>query len=345
MQLTVRELTADEYPLWDKLVAISPQRSIFAQRWWMEIVTQGQVRLYACCDEHENIVAGLPVWPCTTLGVRRLRQPPLTPYWGPILQPQQGKYATQLSAETDILQAFARTLSTWPDVTIAFHPSLQNWLPFYWTGYTQSTRYTYRIDNLAESLPSGKGLHRSIRNALNRAESNGLRVRPQVAPELIAEMSRLSLARQDVLASTEIRAFWPELSKAALARQCLYNAIAVDTHGAAHAGYAIVWDDRFAYDIYGGGDPQFRESGGGTLALQHLLTIASTVAPHFDFEGSMLENVGRFYRQFGGVLTPYLVVSRASSHRLNTARAVQSWLHHRYQHPKSPRRLRRSHDV
>lgn len=329
MQLTVRELSVEEYSRWDKLVTISPQRSIFAQRWWMEIVTQGQVRLYACFDEHDNVMAGLPVWPCRTLGVTRLRHPPLTPYWGPILQPLQGKYTTQLSTETDILQAFATAITRWPDMTIAFHPSLQNWLPFFWTGYTQSTRYTYRIENLLENLPDGKGMHRSIRNALNRAESNGLQVKSQVAPEHIAEMSRLSLARQDLLASAEIRAFWPELSKAARARQCLYNAIAADDHGNVHAGYAIVWDDRYAYDIYGGGDSRFRELGGGTLVLQHLLHYASTMAPHFDFEGSMLENVGQYYRKFGGILTPYLTVSRASSFRLNAARAVQHWLHHR----------------
>lgn len=324
MAYTVRELQIDEYPLWDALVAHSPQRSIFAQRWWMEIVTAGEMRLLGCF-ERDRLVGGLPIWPSTTFGVRRLRQPPLTPYWGPVLQPLEGKYATRLSAEIDILCTFAEALAPWPDITITFHPSLTNWLPFYWHGFSQMTRYTHRIENLAENLPTGTGLHRSIRNALNRAQSKRLVIREMVEPMVIAEMSRLSLARQDLESSAEIRAFWPRLSRAAVERNCIFNCVAVDENDTTHAGYAMVWDDRYAYDLYGGGDPQYRETGGGTLALQHLLQHAAAVTPSFDFEGSMLENVGRFFRQFGGELTPYFIVTRAASRRLNLARAVQQW--------------------
>lgn len=324
MSFSAHLLDADAYPLWDKLVATSPQRSIFAERWWMDIVTRGQVRLLGCFEDN-TLVAGMPIWPCSTLGVSRLRQPPLTPYWGPILRPIQGKYATQLSTETDILRTLATALADWPDITCAFHPSLNNWLPFYWNSFSQMTRYTYRIEGLAANLPVGKGLHRSIRNALNRAESHGIRLQEQVDPMIIAEMSRLSMARQELASSEEIRGFWLELSRAAQERNRILNMVATDADGHIHAGFAIVWDDRYAYDLLGGGDPQYREYGGGTLVLQQLLERAATVAPSFDFEGSMLEPVGRFFRQFGGVLTPYFGVSRASSWRLNAARAVQQW--------------------
>lgn len=324
MQCSVRELTSDEYALWDKLVAISPQRSIFSQRWWMDIVTRGGVRLLGCF-ENDRLQAGMPIWPCTTLGVKRLRQPPLTPFWGPILHPLEGKYATRLSAETDILRAFAQALAPWPDINFTMHPSLNNWLPFYWHSFNQMTRYTYRIDNLEENLPTAKSLHRSIRNALNRAESHGLTIREMVDPIVIADLSRMSMERQDLESSAEIRAFWPELARAAEERNCILNTVAVDPEGIIHAGYAIVWDDCYAYDLYGGGNPHYRESGGGTLALKHLIERAAAYVPAFDFEGSMLESIGRFFRQFGGELTPYFSVSRAASKRLNCARALMRW--------------------
>ncbi|HEY3378032.1 MAG TPA: GNAT family N-acetyltransferase [Armatimonadota bacterium] len=331
MPLTVRELSAEDFTLWDGLLATSPQRCIFAQRWWMEIVTRGGVQLLGCFDT-DRLVAGLPLWPCATFGVRRLRQPPLTPYWGPILRPIPGKYATRVSTEMEILRAFAAALTPWQDSMLAFHPSLDNWLPFHWSGYQQTTRYTYRIEALAENLPVGKGLHRSVRNALNRAANNQLTIKEMVDPMVIAEMSRLSMARQELQSSLEIRAFWSELSQAATQRNCLLNAVAMDPQGEVHAGYAIVWDDRYAYDLYGGGDPRYRDSGGGTLALQHLLEAAAQVAPGFDFEGSMTESIGRFFRQFGGELTSFLAVSRAASRRINTARSLQSWWQNRLHH-------------
>jgi len=321
----MRTLTREEYPLWDKLIAISPQRSLFAQRWWIDIVTRGGGQLLGCFDG-DRLVAGLPIWPCSTLGVKRLRQPPLTPYWGPVLLPLEGKYVTRLSTEIDILRALALAITPWRDVMIACHPTLGNWLPFYWNGYVETTRYTYRIEQLAQNLPTGKSLHRSIRCALNRAESNGLQLRDMVDPMIVADMSRHSMARQDLVSSEEIRAFWPELSRAAQERNCIMNAAAVDDDDNVHAAYAIVWDDRYAYDLYGGGVPAYRESGGGTLALAYLLEKAATVAPSFDFEGSMIESIGRFFRQFGGELTSYHFITRAQSRRLNSARAWQRWV-------------------
>jgi hypothetical protein len=323
VQLFVRELTTEEMPLWDELLAVSPQRSIFAQRWWMEIVTQGQVRLLGCFDDEQRLQAGLPIWPCTTLGIVRLRQPPLTPYWGPLLMPFAGKYSTRLVKEMETLRALAQTLDPWPDIRITFHPSLTNWLPFSWRNFTQTTRYTYRIDNLAENLPVGKRMHHSVRRGINRAESNQLRLLEMVDPPVIAEMSRRSMARQSLESSAEIRAFWPTLVQAARERQCIFSTAAVDQQGNVHAAFATLWDDRYAYDLYGGGDPRYRESGGGSYVVQHLMEHAATVAPCFDFEGSMIDSIGSFFRQFGGVLTPYYAVTRTASWRLNIARKVQ----------------------
>ncbi len=146
MPLLVRELSASEHHLWDHLVSVSEQRSLFVQRWWMEIVTQGHVRLYGCFDG-ERLLAGIQLWPCTTLGIPRLRQPPLTPYWGPILSPLRGDYHARIAGEEVILTALAEALAPWRDIAITCHPALTNWLGFTCQHFMQTTRYTYRIGN------------------------------------------------------------------------------------------------------------------------------------------------------------------------------------------------------
>ncbi len=156
MPLEVRELTQSEWPLWDKLITISPQRSLFVQRWWMDIVTGGEVHLLGCF-QGERLVAGLPIWPCRAFGVSCLRQPPLTPYWGPVLQPLEGKYLTQLTTETGILRAFAEVLAPQAALSLTFHPALCNWLAFHWCGFSQTLHYSYRITDWME-MASNAGI-------------------------------------------------------------------------------------------------------------------------------------------------------------------------------------------
>ena len=318
MDLEARILTGDEGQRWDELVAASPQRTIFGQRWWMDIVTGGGVRLLGVFSG-ERLVAGLPVWPCRTLGVARLRQPPLTPYWGPVMRPLEGKPLTRANAEMSILRAMAEALAPWPDIAMQWHHSLANWLPFHWQGFTQTTRFTYRLPDLSDLGRLEKARHDAIGQQIRRAQREGLRLQDGVDPSVVARLNRLSMDRQGIGASEEIQRFWPALSTAASARDCLFTTAAVDDNDVSHAAIAIVWDDRSAYAIFNGTDPRFRNAYGGTLTMWRAIEFAAGVAPEFDFEGSTVETVEQFYRRFGGTLCPYYLVTR-SAPRLKLAR-------------------------
>ncbi len=322
MQLAVRILTEDEYPLWDRLVADSPQHSIFAERWWIDIVTRGEGKLLGCFAD-TRLLGGTPIWPQTKYGIRRLRQPPLTPYWGPLLAPFEGSYQTRLNTEFVVLRAIADALTTWQDVIMQFHPSLSNWLAFYWDGFTQTTRYTYRIEQWPEQMTPEEFCIYSVRHKIKHATKCGLTIVNDADPMVAVQMSRVSMEHQGVKGSEEIYHFWPALSQAALQRNRLYITAALDHRGVVCEASAMVWDKQCAYGLLGGGESRVRAFGGGVLVQWHVLQKAATLAPAFDFEGSMIEGVERFMRSFGGTLTPYSLVTRANSVPLNTARALQ----------------------
>jgi len=44
-----------------------------------------------------------------------------------------------------------------------------NWLPFYWKGFSQTTRYTYRIEDLKNSDEIWAGLQQNIRTDIKKA--------------------------------------------------------------------------------------------------------------------------------------------------------------------------------
>lgn len=322
MQVVVRELTESEYPLWDELAAVSLQRTIFAQRWWMEIVTQGEVRLLGCFNG-DRLVGGLPIWVCRTLGVRRLRQPLLTPYWGPLLRPLEGKSLTRINAEMHILRALAEALAAWPDIVTLWHHSLTNWLPFRWNNFTQTTRYTYRLPDLSDLMSITRSRHDAVGQQLRRATRDGLRIVDMVDPAVVTRLNRMSMERQGAHRSQEMQQVWPALARAASEHQCLFTTAAMDTDDNVHAAMGMVWDDRCAYGIINGADLQYRNSYGSTMTMWREIEYASTVVPEFDFEGSVVESVEQFYRRFGGQLTRYMLVSRSASLPLNLLRALQ----------------------
>lgn len=322
MALTTRELAADEADLWDDLVARSPQRSIFASRWWMEAVTDGGVSLLACFDK-DRLVAGLPIWKVSTFGVARLRQPPLTPYWGPLLNPAQGRGDVSVTSEFNALSALADHLSEYPDASMQLHHSLANWLPFYWAGFAQTTRYTYRITELEDLDSVRRSLHEGTRRKLSLAERDGVRATDMVDPALVARLARSSMERQRASSSTELPRIWEALAREAAARGCLFTNAVVDSEGNARAATAIVWDDRCAYNILVGSDSRFMDRTSGTVTTWRAVEHASSVVPEFDFEGSMVRGVSTFYRTFGADLVPYQHVSRRASRRLNAARRLR----------------------
>ncbi len=310
----------------------------------MDIVTHGNVRLYGCFAG-ERLLAGLPIWPCTTLGVRRLRQPPLTPYWGPILHPLCGSYRTRMAGEEAILTALAEALKPWQDIALTFHPTLTNWLGFYWQRFTQTTRYTYRIENWHETSLVEVTSHESIRSGLRRALKFGLTIHDMIDPSIVTRLAALAMERQGLQSSQVLQQFWPALTKAALERNCMFTTSVVNEEGKTLCAVATVWDERCAYGIFGGCDPQYLHTGAWPLCMARELELARSVAPSYDFEGSMLESVEPFFRRFGGTLTPYFLITRASAWQLNAARYLadrylqvkwrhQQWRAQRKLHPE-----------
>lgn len=87
---------------------------------------------------------------------------------------------------------------------------------------------------------------------------------------------------------------------------------AEDAQGRIHAAAFLIWNPDRAYYLMGGGDPELRNSGAGSLVMWEAISFASTVSRQFDFEGSMIEPVERFFRAFGGEPVSFFSISKLS---------------------------------
>jgi hypothetical protein len=62
-----------------------------------------------------------------------------------------------------------------------------------------------------------------------------------------------------------------------------------------------------------GYDDGNKHHGAGALALWHAIQHAKSLnLKRFDFEGSMIKPIEKYFRGFGGELAPYFRISRAN---------------------------------
>jgi len=93
-----------------------------------------------------------------------------------------------------------------------------------------------------------------------------------------------------------------------------------DEQGRLHAVVFVVWQDSYAYYIAGGSDPLLRHSGAHSLVMWEAIQYASQYTSRFDFEGSMIPGVERFFREFGALQKPYFSITRGKPGLLDRVR-------------------------
>jgi hypothetical protein len=92
------------------------------------------------------------------------------------------------------------------------------------------------------------------------------------------------------------------------------NSYAFTAHceGRAIAACFVVHDQRTAYYLMGGYDERAGHHAAGPAAMFAAIRHAREMGLEtFDFEGSVIPPIERYFRGFGGRLTPYLTVNRA----------------------------------
>lgn len=306
----------DRKKLYRELCESEPSVPLFSQAWWLDATAGHGAWDVVLVLQDNRIVASLPFVRSRRWYFELSGQPPLTQSLGPWIRKSQAKYSKTLGREKDLmgelidqLPPFARFVQNW-------HWSRTNWLPFYWKGFAQTTRYTYILDDLSDLDALWRGLQDNIRGDIRKAERRfELQVRDDLPIEAFLALNRKTFERQGKPLP------YPEslvhrLDAACSARKSRKIFIAEDPKGQHHAGAFVVWDSESAYYLMGGGDPDLRSSGATSLAVWEAIRFASTVSKRFDFEGSMLEPVERFVRGFGAMQVPYSRVSRTLSMQL-----------------------------
>ena len=296
------------------MTGISQVNSIFQQPWWLNAVAPERWDEIVIRKGAETFLR-FPYVLERRNGFTFLDMPGITQTLGPWMKPMNGKHSSQLSLQKELLTELIGQLPPHDSFYQRFHYSVTNWLPFYWHGFSQTTRYTYVIDDLSDMDNIWDGMKPNIRNKIRKAEKSGIKVVDTDDIEAFLSLNELTFKRQS-MPMPYSKELVRRLNAACEANNARKIYITYGTDGRPQTGLFCVYDERAMYNLLQGGDPSLRASGANALAMWESIKFAAKVTRTYDFEGSMIEPIEEFFRDFGAVQKPYFEISKTVSRKL-----------------------------
>jgi len=293
---------------WNSFVDKSPQGSIFCYYEWLEFSTYDDFEILVYV-ENNNIIAGMPL---PFYSTNRIRLPALTQKMGVLFEDfSHLKYVKKLEKEKEIIYGFLDVLeSNKKSYNMNFDWHFDNWLPFYWKGYEQTSRYTYVIE-FSEKNPDlvWQDMDHSIRKSIRKAHKNSLDICETFDIEEFYEINKYTFKRQNLKIPYSFNYV-----------QNLYNTFkenirmfkAVDNNNNTHAINFYIKDNKTAYYLMSGSDINYRASGAQNFIQWEAIKYYCDKVKYFDFEGSMIESIESNFRKFGAVQKQYFNIYNKS---------------------------------
>ncbi len=287
---------------------MAPHLPLFMQPWYLDAVCENGIWQAATVERGGYVVAAMPYFLKRKMGWRYVAMPVLGKFHGPYLLPEYREPDDEIRLYNALIEQLPKGLAAFSQ---DFHYTVTNWLPFFWRGFRQTTRYSYVLDLLSSEEAIFQNIAKSYRQKIAKAASQ-LTVTPDRPLEDLYRLLRMSFKRQELDAPFSF-SFLQKLHAALAAHNACRLFFAVDPgSNALHSAALLVWDKGSAYYLLSGDDPALRASGAAVLLKWEAIRYAKNVLnlPVFDFEGSMIQALERGRRDFGARPRAYFRVEK-----------------------------------
>jgi hypothetical protein len=290
---------------------------LFMQPWYLDAVCESGTWEVALVEKASRVVAVWPYFLKKKWIWRYATMPPLARMMGPYLLPEWRATRKEMSILDDLLDQLPSDLAAFEQ---DFNYTAQNWLPLYWRGFRQTTRYSYflEINDLDAVWKNLAPDYRNQKIPKAREQTEVTTVSPPSrgdtggSLEEFFKTQKLSYQRQGLGTPVSFDLL-KRLDEALAACQRREIFFARDrATGAIHSVAYLVWDRQSAYYLMAGDDPALRHSGAGIFLIWEAIRYAHEVLklPIFDFAGSMIQPIERVRRQFSAIQKPYFRVQK-----------------------------------
>lgn len=277
---------------------------VFFRPWYLDqVCIHGDWSAIISVTDSGDIEGALVFYTTIRYGRKFIIMPPLTPFTGIWLVPSTSTKTTYKTRKES--QIIGRLLEGIPKDAVlyrqSFWPEYKNWLPFFWKGFEQTTRYTFIIRDLrAWSMDY---IATNVRNKINKA-STTLSVSIETNPAIVYQQVS-EIMRRKGLPLIWSEAFFTALDTAVCKNASRLILTVKDAEQRVHASSYIIIDKDTAYLMMLGSDPSLRQSGAIPLVIYHSILEASKHVNSFDFEGSSMASLFDLFSGFGGEMVPF----------------------------------------
>lgn len=216
-----------------------------------------------------------------------------------------------------IMDLWKKTLSLMSDtierlpycvLSLSLNKNVLDMQPFIWSKFKVVPGYTYILDLAMSSGDIWKKMSNERRKNINKGTKDGLNAKRIFDMKIIQGLVLKTYKRQE----KDIDGYY--LNKILFEFANEDNSFAYVTYQNEEpiACSMCIYDKHTAYYILGGYDFQNKHHGAGAMSMWGSIQHAKDMGlKYFDFEGSMNPQIERYFRGFGGQLTPYYRINKA----------------------------------
>lgn len=288
-----------------------PVVGVFGSKKWLSVYDEALTLIGIYKDEHQ-LIGGFYFLNTKKYGFTFLKLPPYTPHCGLFFHSDSKNNSSLNNFSKEVMNEICDffTVQKSALTVLAFPSTIIDFQPFIWNKYKVVPNYTYRI-----------GLEKSIEDIKANFDSKNRNVINKAIKEEVL-VTENALAKEELyrffinsLNTTDANIYEEELKNIFLKFSDDSNSFSmVAKKNDELLGVVFcVYDRHNCYYLLGGVNKQSGVQGVNNLLVQKSIEKAQALGcTTFDFEGSMLKGVEKFFRSFGPELVPYFTVNKAS---------------------------------
>ncbi|HQQ94612.1 MAG TPA: GNAT family N-acetyltransferase [Bacteroidia bacterium] len=284
---------------------------VMASKDWLNVYGQA-LKLKGIYTEDNKLLGGYFYMLSSKFGLKHIKCPPYTPHCGFFFEPASSNPASRHNALKEAMHLMALQLKAEKAklITLAFPPGTQDLQNFIWDKYKVIPNYTYQISLQNRSQEIAQDFDSKTRNSITRAGKDNTDIR------FNTEKAETCFRFFNTHLHETGASVYPQYLQAILTR---FATTGNSFHFSAYSGQDLValvfcvFDQNTCYYMLGASDKSKRPAGLNALLISKCIEQAQRAGcAIFDFEGSMLKGVEKFFRGFGGELLPYFTVNKAT---------------------------------
>ena len=258
----------------------------------------------------DHLVASFHIYRDKKAGFPFYKNPPFTPHIGLMIDSRSRNHSKAITENKKIISLIADFLDSKGKgiVSCAFPHWVKDMQPLIWKKFKAVPNYTYLTDLTLPQEELEERMSAEHRNLYRKSVKDGLVCRPETDMKVVKSLVLKTFDRKSKAIDAKML---DKIMNGYANAENSFSFAAYDGNKPVAAAFCLM-DKEHVYYLLSGYDPSAKHGGAGIACVWSSILHAKSIGKKvFDFEGSMLPEVERYFRGFGPEQVPYFTVNKA----------------------------------